>query len=432
MSANTPMSSSPSSLPAQQTNPFSARMVLSFVVVGFSAFLLLLYFFAIGDTGDRSNDGQAHAAANGLNGFSALAELLDKQGTDVDISRTPAGLKTNDLLILTPPMSTKPEEFGEFLEERQSRGPTIVILPKWWASGFPPVLPKEISDQVKEGWVQLGGANSPNWPAGLPDPYDVETEEDKRKGNSKVSFAGLGLSGNLPTRPVVFARDRDVHEPLVTDGSGRTLALSVLGDKDSDIYNDGYTMIFVVEPDLMNNYGMADQKRAQLALALIDEATYYDDTPVVFDVTLNGLGSSTNLLTLAFKPPFLAATLCLIAAMIVIGWRAFKRFGPPASGGPAIAFGKRRLVTNGAGLIVRARRFDMLADPYIELSAQRTRNALGISSLDHAELDAAIERRLPNEPSFTQRANAMRAARNQSDILRSARALKELERTLQS
>ena len=37
----------PSALPPEQSNPFSPRMVLGFVAVGFIAFLLLLYFLSL-------------------------------------------------------------------------------------------------------------------------------------------------------------------------------------------------------------------------------------------------------------------------------------------------------------------------------------------------------------------------------------------------
>ena len=420
----------PSALPPEQSNPFSPRMVLGFVAVGFIAFLLLLYFLAIGDTGQRDNDGQSHAASNGLNGFSGLVELLESQGKDVKVSRTRSDLDTYDLLVLTPTMFTDGEELGELLAKRADQGPTLIILPKWWASGFSPLLPAEVTEKIKEGWVQLGSPSGAGWVKDLPEPYAFEVEFDPGKGEQPAQFSGMGLNGRLPTPSKIFAASdsETTMLELVETGAGEALVLSANGGEE----DRAYPVTFVIEPDLLNNYGMADKTRAQLALELIDEASYYESTPIVFDLTLNGLGRSTNLLTLAFKPPFLAATLCLIAAMIVIGWRAFKRFGPPAVSGPAIAFGKQRLVGNGAGLIVRARRFDMLAGPYIDLSAQRTRDALGISNTDMAALDAAIERRLPDEPNFTQRANALRSARSQSDILRGARALKDLERTLKS
>ncbi len=411
----------------RRANPFSPKAVLGFVGVGFIAFLLFLYFLAIGDTGGRENDGTAHAASNGLNGYSALVELLEAQGVDVSRSRSVSDLETYDLLVLTPPASLDAEEFGELLEERKIQGPTMVILPKWSAGNFSPFLPDEVSDKIKDGWVKLYGMQAPNWTDDLPRPYKFKAIVDPLEKDRKATFSGLSFSGKLPTEQNLFAEQNDSRRAIVTSGNDRVLAFAVEGDPEYDEY---YPVYFVVDADLMNNYGMADQTRARLAVELVLEAAYYEDTPVVFDLTMNGKGNADNLLTLAFRPPFLAATLCLIAVLIVIGWRAFKRFGPPAAEGQAIAFGKQQLVANGAGLILRARRFNLLAEPYIDLSAQRTREALGLTNHDTDTLDAAIERKLPGEPSFTQRANALRMARSQTDILRAAQALKELERTL--
>ncbi|MEM6476294.1 MAG: DUF4350 domain-containing protein, partial [Pseudomonadota bacterium] len=207
------------------------------------------------------------------------------------------------------------------------------------------------------------------------------------------------------------------------DGDTRALALQMQLDEEYD----PEPVTFVIEPDLMNNYGLSDGDRAALALKLIEDAGYGRQDPVTFDLTLNGLGGTVNLLTLAFRPPFLAATLCLILSLLIVGWRAFKRFGPPVASGPAIAFGKSRLVTNGAALILRARRLGLLAEPYADLSARRLADALGLAKPDPEAIDAALRIRLPQEEPYTRRAQRLRAANTPSDILRAAQALKELE-----
>ena len=420
-------------------NPFKLRAVLGLVLFGAIAFIAMLYFIGAGDTGRRGNDGAAHAAANGLNGFSGLAELLELEGFDVRTSRSPTGLQTSDLLILTPPMGTDPEEFSDILLARQYTGPTMVILPKWFAGPFPRILPDEVADQVKEGWVQLRGAQQADWASELPHPYaisfiEAEESEGGRQPESsrQVIWQGMGFSGTLPDRPARPAIAQSGQAALVENETGQAIAIDVQGAEESEFYDEAYASVFVIEPDLLNNYGLSDQQRAALAVKLVNNANYYDDEErrVVFDLTLNGFGGSQNLLTLAFTPPFLAATLCLILALIVIGWRAFLRFGPPHAEGPAIAFGKRQLVTNGAGLILRARRLPLLAAPYISLSARRLAARLGLARADGAEIDGLLAARLPDEPGFTARANALRNARGAKEILRAAQALKELERKI--
>ncbi|SMQ69581.1 hypothetical protein SAMN06297468_1765 [Altererythrobacter xiamenensis] len=408
-------------------NPFSLRAVLALVVIGFLAFIALLYFIGTGNTGRQSNDGRAHAASVGLNGFAGLVKLLEAEGVEVTTSRSPSGLESYGLVVLTPPPYADPEEISEILLDRQYRGPTLVILPKWYATGFSDRLPDEIKDEVKEGWVQLLSPAMVGWTDDLPQPYAFSGELDEIE-NGVGSWSGLGHAGALPTKWTTFAKVEADQEALVTDQSGRTLAIDIIGAENSEFYDNAHGAVFIVEPDLVNNYGLADANRAALALELVRYAGYYDENmAVTFDLTLNGFGGSTNLLTLAFRPPFLAATLCLILALLVIGWRAFRRFGPPAAEGPAIAFGKHRLIANGAGLILRAKRLRLLAEPYVAITQARLSKTLGLGHAEPAEIDAALARRLPDERPFTHRAADMRSARSDAEILLAARALKELE-----
>ena len=186
--------------------------------------------------------------------------------------------------------------------------------------------------------------------------------------------------------------------------------------------------MIVAEPDLLNNWGMADKTRAQLALDIIEEARGDTGLPIVFALTVNGLGTSKNLLTLAFEPPFLAATLCLILAMLLVGWRAFKRFGPALVSQQAFAFGKSQLVENGAGVIQRTGRMHLLTVPYAKLMSSRLGQKLGLRTPTREQLDAALARR--GLEAASPHLAALENARHSKDILRAARALHSLERTI--
>ncbi|MDJ0641902.1 MAG: DUF4350 domain-containing protein [Erythrobacter sp.] len=406
------------------SGPFGRGAVLGMVVIGFTAFIAMLYFLSTGDTGGRDNNGAAHAAANGLNGYSALVRLLEADGYEVKRSREMSGLDTPDLLVLTPPAFSDAEELSKIVRDRAYVGPTMVILPKWIAFGFPPDTPLEVRSQVKDGWVQLGDAYPPDWAEELDEPFAIEAQIAT---DETPTWAGLQSQGELPDQTVVGAAPKADHRALIVDGAARRLVVKLSNVDMFDDSIDTESVTIVIEPDLMNNYGLSDGNRATLAMKLIEEAGYGRDYPVTFDLTLNGLGASVNLLTLAFQPPFLAATLCLIVAMIIVGWRSFQRFGPAVADGPAIAFGKSRLVTNGAGLIMRAGRLRLLAEPYTELSARRLATAMGLTKHDPDSLDAALKARLPREETFSQRAARLRDAKSPSDILRAAQALKELE-----
>lgn len=407
-------------------SPFSRGAVFAVVAVGFAAFVSMLYFIGAGDTGGPGESGFAHASSRGLDGYAGLAQLLEAEGIEVEKSRRADGLDTTDLLILTPSRFTEAGELASLLNERQYLGPTMVVLPKWATGRITGDLSDEDEDRVRSDWVELIGAGRVDWTKDLPAPFTFDLEMDSRGTGNPSRWGGLELSGRLPTSSKVYVEQGRGFDPLIIDDAGRMLAFHVVGLPGSDYYENAHWVTFVVEPDLMNNYGLSDGARAAAALALVREAGYGDMDAVTMDLSLHGLGGSTNLLTLAFQPPFLAATLCLIIALLIVGWRAFLRFGPTAVSGQEIAFGKQRLVSNGAGLIVRARRLGLLADPYVTLMERRLGKLLGIARPDPESIDHALAIRLPGEEPFSSRAERLKDATKPMEILRAARALNEL------
>lgn len=417
---------SESASPTRGASPFSRGAVLAVVLVGFTAFLAMLYFIGAGDTGGNEGSGSAHASSRGLHGYAGLVELLEAEGYEVEKSRSREGFDTSDLLIVTPSRFTDAEELGAMLESREYRGPTLVILPKWVTGKITGDLSEEDEDKVRSDWVALTGVGSAGWTSELPVPLAFPNEYEELAEDEISNWSGLGLSGTLPTKEVLYTEQSPNIDPLIVDGAGHVLAFHVLGEEGSEYYENAHWVTFVTEPDLMNNYGLSDAQRAAAALAIVREAGYSDIQRVTIDMSLLGYGGSTNLLTLAFQPPFLAATLCLILAMLIVGWRAFLRFGPSATGDQEIAFGKRRLVINGAGLIVRAKRLGLLADPYVKLVERRLARMLGIAHPDAEAIDRALANRLPGEEPFSSRAARLHNAEKPIEILRAARALNDL------
>jgi hypothetical protein len=411
--------------------PFSRGAIIALVVGGFALFLALLVLMGRGEgpPTDTQNGG-AHAAANGLNGYAGLTRLLAAADYRITRSRSPAGLETRGILVLTPPLWSDAEHIGAILEKRRIIGPTLVILPKWNASLPPGNLPREAAAKFKRGWVVLGGGDPPQWPAELPAPFTFAPRVEQAPDGPLPRWSGLGQSGALPTRAVAFADPDPAHEVLITDNAGRALAVRAGLEPIGGPESVNYPVIFVAEPDLANNYGLADPARAAAAMALVRTLEYTGLREITFDMTLNGFGGSENLLTLAFRPPFLAATLCLILALVIVFWRAMLRFGPAAVGAPATAFGKRQLVENGAGLILRARRWSLLAAPYARLAERRLARSLGLHRHDPATLDAALAQRAPGEEPFSSRAARLESAATPADILSAAAALDTLPRKL--
>ena len=419
---------------------FNPRVVLGVVLFGALAFFAMLWFIAIGDTGRGENDSGGHAAARGLNGYAALVRLLEEDGLPVSLGRNTGTHATEDLLVLTPPHFTDGAELQAIVEKRRYIGPTLVILPKWMAAE----IPQEAAGKAKRGWVSLNGSTAPAWLTELGEPYAIEAEAGELKG-AAPHWRGLGYAGKLPDPANAMHFTGGGLTALVSDRAGRTLAGYVTDDGYYPVLDDAagrnpagsdaldeskWGVVFVAEPDLLNNYGMADRERADLARDLIALAMEGEDLGVTFDLTLNGIGQTRNLLTLAFTPPFLAATLCLILAMLVVGWRAFRRFGPPVAEDREIAFGKARLVANSAGFIQRTGRLHLLGAPFAALMAARLARLLRLRQGEEALIDEALRRRGHQGPSFSAAALDLRKARSRHELLRAARALKDIERTL--
>lgn len=420
---------------------FNPRVVLGLLLFGALAFAATLYFIGAGETTHGPNDGGNHAAAKGLTGYAALADILEGEGHEVSLSRNPGALDDEALLILTPPAFADGEEIAELVERRRYIGPTLLILPKWYAMAIPDAVPIEKED----GWIVLGGAGKVSWIEAFEGQYATELALGELDPAQEPDWRSGRRTGALPDPGQVQTIVDATMIPLATASSGHILVgyyddggyypvldeAAGLPPADEDDLDTGrWNFMVAAEPDLFDNYGMADRERAALAHEIVDLAMEGQDLPIVFDLTLNGLGRTQNLLTLAFAPPFLAATLCLAIAMIVVAWRAFSRFGPPLAEARAIAFGKRRLVANGAAFILRTRRLHLLTGPYIETTRQRLAAALRLRGSDDETLDRAIARRAPDAPGFAESAEALRQAARPNDILRAASALKSLERKL--
>lgn len=430
----------------QGSNPFNPRTVLAMVLLGAGLFVALLYMIGSGMDSGSTNDGGGHAGGKGLNGYAALADLLERRGYSVSRARSKARLDEPGLLVLTPPLYGDAEKLSEIIANRRRTGPTLLILPKWEAM---PASAAMGQATARKGWVVIGDARVPDWGNAVKDVGSLDLKIDALHGAS-ARWHGLGRDGGFAAPQAVQTMTSGSMVALLRDGNGQMLAGYL---DDSGIYpeldgdagvsassannEDLQPLVIVAEPDLLNNYGMADRDRALVALALVSSAMERKHLPVSFDLTLNGFSRSANLLTLAFTPPFLAATMCLLIAALVVGWRGFLRFGPPHSSVRAIAFGKRALIANAAGLIRRSRRLHLVGAPYADHVRERLARTLALPRIaDAAATEAAIDRALATRTGsptpFSLAAARLRAARRPADVVKAAQDLHSLERTLKT
>lgn len=425
-----------------RANPFSLRGALLLVAGGTALFVALLWMIGAGLNGGSVNDGGGHAGGKGLNGFAGFARLIEAQGREVRRARSESALDAPGIVVLTPPHFVDTVALDRIIAQRRRSGPTLLILPKWQAM---PIPANARPADAKPGWVMLGGAQTAYWASELA----VTGGLAARIGAGSGRWSGFGGGGSLPDASTVQTMASARLATLVDDGRGQ--ALAALLDDGNDygalsLAANGagaeriagsrlHPLVIVAEPDLLDNYGLARQENARLAMALIAAMDESGTLPVTFDLTLNGHARSVNLLTLAFTAPFLAATLCLLLAALVIGWRAFLRFGPPRKAGRAIAFGKRALVANSAGFVRRARRLHLITVPYADRARATLSRALGLTrqpSIEQAEraIDRALAARAPDAPPFSVIADRLRGATGTTQAVTAARELHALERKL--
>lgn len=420
-------------------SPFSRKTVAGMLLIGALAFVALLWFLG-NNTGGSGNNGGGHVVGKGLNGFAGLAQMLEAEGLDVQRLRNrQIAASTPGLLVLTPPAAADGKEIGKLVEARRHVGPTLIITPKWLATSVN-------STKAKRGWVQILSTSAPEWP-GFAD--NVSVDIGNEKSWPAQGWRNDSRRGRLPDDRRVASGSGQGLVPIVRAGNGKILAawldddgyypaLNALagidpahGGQDDEIY----PVVLVFEPDLLDNWGLADEATAMLARDIVLAAADNRAQPFVFDMTFNGFGANRNLLTLAFEPPFLAATICLLLAALAVAWRALNRFGPPLAQAPEIAVGKTALVANAAGLIRRTGRVHLAAAPYADLTRERIAAALGFpKGLSAAEIDKLIDaaqiRRGIAGPLFSNAANHLCDARKPHEVTRRALALQQIERLL--
>ena len=116
---------------SQQANPFNRLTVIIMAAIGFAAFIALLAGMGLGEKFAPTSNGQAHGASNSIVGYKALANLMEKTGTDIQYSRNKAGYNNTGLLVLTPNPYSDAEELAEIAQMTANVATTF---------GFDPVV----------------------------------------------------------------------------------------------------------------------------------------------------------------------------------------------------------------------------------------------------------------------------------------------------
>ncbi|MGE3583134.1 MAG: hypothetical protein AB7J28_17175, partial [Hyphomonadaceae bacterium] len=357
----------------------------------------------------RQDPGAQALSRSGV-GFAGLARLLESGGARVMISRgdDPDARAQAGLLILTPPPGAIDDE--TWSEQSAGRRPTLVVLPKWRVAGDP----RRAGYALNAGLLpDAAVANLGSWMGEI----IIERREHPTRpvlepGQRGPDFEPLRL-GATASFQTFYSR---TLIPWIVDEQGRTVLANV---PDTEIY-------VLSDPDLLNNHGLAEFAPARAAMEHIDTLGYREG-PILFDVSLNGFARARKALRHALEPPFLAATLCLLAAALLAGWQAIIRFGAPLRKQRAFAYGKEALADNSAGLIRLAGAEHRLGVDYARVMRDEAARALAAPrALKDAELAAYLDRlgrQAKLDTSLTTLTDLARIAPDRNRLLSAARAL---------
>ncbi|MEX1252033.1 MAG: DUF4350 domain-containing protein [Hyphomonas sp.] len=389
--------------PQASSSPFSARVVavlIGVAAISFGAVLVMAGWAP--ELRDRNQAGD-HPYSTSALGYNGLVRLLEGAGYPVEVSRLESALDSRDwgMMILTLPA------YGSLnlLEDSRLQPTTLAVLPKWWGRTDPLNPARQADTRFIEARA-LNDELSEIYPNAeilrVPPPREVDTP-----------FGAVAIK---PDVVLQLIRDPSLETVIGTDG-GALLA-----------YDETRSFYILSDPDLLNTFGLAQRENARFALQLVDYLRYDRAEPIFLDATLHGFERSENLLKMMFSVPYIGVTLVALAAVMLLGWAATIRFGPPRTEERAIALGKQALADNSAGLVTMARREARMAPGFLALVRRRLAREIGAPrTLTEAQVSDMFDRLGPDTETgrvFSQmEAELKEPAASRDDLLAKARVL---------
>ena len=393
-------------------NSFSPRLVAAIIlggVVSFLGFLLLTAYAP--QLKIRSGEGATPMSRSAV-GFYGLYRLAELTGRPVALGNNRDQWSFTGLVIVTLGPDTNVERLKELITAREGaeRSKTLFILPKWITMPLP----------TNPRWVQSFGPVDTDWtkPVAAALGPDVKLAVGQAKPGARITAYQSDMMPrvNAPQSRVAPYIAKGAA-PVLWDSEGRTILGRIQRDGDSQDY-------ILADPDLLSNAALKTPEGTRNALMIIDALRNDSDDSVAFDLALNGGDGNRNLLQLMFEPPFLALTLAVLAAALLVGIHAFNRFGPATAEPRALPFGKRALADNAAVLISRAGATRRMGDRYVVMVRDAVATALGAGAMA-PEVQERWLAALPrvNGPDFATLAANARNAQSSEAIRAAAAAL---------
>ncbi len=453
---------------------FKPTTLISLILIGFFAFGALIVLGGFAKDLRKAPPGQATPRSVSAVGYQALAKYLGDLNYDVTetIGVRESSDRDNRLIIYTP--SNPTARLNRALEDTGEEV-RLVVLPKWsirqmvptkeetgrkgWArktanaSLFYAGAYNRLLDDLpvirrhKDPSVNTQVVFTTKTPRGLPKKlapdfeglqyFDLDTawkahkielrktqeaerEESRRKMAEEAGEKYEPKSSKKKKSKKKTSEDKDalvdeaeIPEPITLPE--HEVLLKIDGRAVLIRLEDTQTYV-LSEPDLINTMAFQTQSNAYLSGAVIDEVIRRGELnwqTVDFDLTLHGFEANRNIVKLMVTPPFLAATLCLLAAGGLVAWQGFNRFGDPARVRPDYAQGPVSLAETAAEFMEIADRAHGTGDAYAGLIRRQVIDTLGFGARrsDHTDtlLDAR-EARLKIEPRYAPLKHAISTA----------------------
>jgi len=443
--------------PQLTTVLFRPITLISLLLIGFFAFGALLVLNGFAKDLRKTSPGQATPRSVSAVGYQALTKYLEDLQYDVDETRGERSYyqRQNRLVIYTPSHSRR--QIKKTL--RSQTGETrLIILPKWSVSQ----MIAQRGEESGKGWARKNKGSDLQYVSFYRDIIDDIPAIERRLGPSpdanlsfETTYSNRLLDGYAPdfnklqyflltigwsehltalqkkreaeieaARRKAAEEQGKKYEPkkkkkkkkTKEDKKAKVTKAEPLPNHTVLLKVDGKPVLIKLknsktyvlsEPDLVNTSAFQSQGGAQIANAIIDDIIRHanlNSLEVDFDVSLHGIQTNRNLIKLMVTPPFLAATLCLLLAGVLVAWQGFNRFGDPARLRPDYAQGPVSLAQTAAEFMGVANRAHHTGENYAELIRQQVAIQLGYKARtsDHINslLDAR-EKRLKIEPTYS-------------------------------
>lgn len=393
------------------------HIILALVLISVFSLGALITLSGFADDLRDKDNGDAHALSSSAIGYAGLVSLLRADNMDVMLDRTDEIERANadTLHIMT---LGRPSQFPKS-EDVDKDITTLIVLPKWAVRSLP----------TRPGWVKA--MRKPLGPV-----YSVTTT-NKRLGDFSQGLSMTSIteddgtrSYDLNTRERTMPVTKNVNIRYLQTVKGDNLAPIVKADDEIILGRIEGTSIYILsDPDFLNTAGISQKSRARLArdlvLGIIEIDGVYENE-VVFDLAIHGFGRTQNLVKTLLTPPFLAATLCLLAAGALVAWQAFSSFGDPTREERDYELGKYTLADNGARFIEIAGKETGMGAGYTKLMRRWAAKAFYMERQTQDDIDAFFEKRekeLGIKMGWRSRANAVENSDTKLSFLRAAKAL---------